>query len=94
MKCPTEEQILKAAKESNVEEALKKLFPEVFDKSIILPRGRIKSDTEATEAGLGHASLFVRSVGPYKQKGFCLSKEVNWSIVDDGDYLVLVPTKK
>ena len=94
MRCPTEEQILEAAKESNVEEALKKLFPEVFTEYFYLPHGRIESDDQAIELGLGSVSLVVRGSGPFKNKAFCLSKQINWEIVDDGTLLVLVPTKK
>lgn len=76
-------------------------FPEeskYFDLSHLLKEvsNRIFTDEEAIACGFTNSDfLQVRGVGEYKEKGFYLSDEYNWSIVKDSDNtLVLVPTKK
>jgi len=103
----TKGEILKAAKKSHaVKEALKELFPEVFDNKYFnlrklevldnIEMGRIftyESSKKAQFYGLDFLS--IRVDGNFAWKGFFLDKSYKWEIVtDDKGALILLPTKR
>jgi len=102
----TKEKVLEAAeKYSEAKEVLRTLFPEAFDKYFDLSKlktleyvdnGRIFSFDSCQYAGFDdYLFLQIRFGGEYANKGFYLSKNYKWQLVEDEDgALVLLPTKK
>jgi hypothetical protein len=104
MKCPTKEQIKKAAATSpEAKKALVELFPEYFeDEKYFNLAPLTKSDYDCFETrllekvGMKGNDFQIRASGPYNNKGFFLNPaRINWVIVkESAASWVLLPTKK
>lgn len=104
MKCPTKEQIEKAAETSpEAKKALVELFPEYFEdekyydlKPLLTNDYNCFKKGVLEKAGLQSTAIQIRSTGEYADKGFFLNPaRTNWEIIkESASSWVLLPTKK
>lgn len=95
MKTPTKEQILEAAKTSpEAKDALKKLFPEVFEEDKYFDLTELNGGSQSFGTRIGNL-MCIRTCGEYANKAFFLADFYKWEIkIDNLGYECLIPTKK
>jgi len=102
LKVTKEKVLLTVLKCPEAKEALRTMFPEVFeeDKYFDLDKLKIDStclftDESAINAGFeNNLFMFVKVCNEYKGKAFTLNTSYNWELTkDSNDSLTLIPTK-